>query len=78
MFCSSSYQSYNLEEGFIVLKVTREISLGGKGASIFELDNVRDEALAMKSTMLAYVCESRRFENGSFAKALFDQMLPVD
>ena len=57
-----------------MLKVTREISLDNKGARIFELDCVADEMLDGAIYDAGVQLESKRFENGSFAEQIFNQL----
>jgi hypothetical protein len=60
-----------------VLKVTREIRLDNKGARIFKFDNVPNDTLESAVYDAGVQLENNRFERGSFASTLFDQLLPV-
>jgi hypothetical protein len=57
-----------------MLKVTREISLDNKGASIFEFDCVPNETLDGAIYDAGVQLERKRFENGSLAEQLFAQL----
>ena len=57
-----------------MVKVTREASLDSKGASTFQFDVVADPKLDEAIYEAGVQLEKARFEDGSFAHQVFEQL----